>query len=136
MDLQAMDRCHKIGQTKPVHVYRLATALSFEGRMLKRAFSKLRLEHVVIGKRQFQQERIKNNEVLDEEDMLAHLRDDDNPEDKMVQTDISDEDEEKERLNGITVGLLAEKEKDKVDKDAMLDRMSQIEAMLKSTVRR
>ncbi|KAJ0609098.1 putative DNA helicase [Helianthus annuus] len=60
-----MDRCHKIGQTKPVHVYRLATALSFEGRMLKRAFSKLRLEHVVIGKRQFQQERIKNNEVLD-----------------------------------------------------------------------
>ncbi|KAJ0806392.1 hypothetical protein HanPI659440_Chr02g0088941 [Helianthus annuus] len=68
--------------------------------------------------------------------MLALLRDDDNPEDKMVQTDISDEDEEKERLNGITVGLLAEKEKDKVDKDPMLDRMSQIEAMLTSTVRR
>ncbi|KAM0011176.1 putative DNA helicase chromatin remodeling SNF2 family [Helianthus debilis subsp. tardiflorus] len=95
MDLQAMDRCHRIGQTKPVHVYRLATALSFEGRMLKRAFSKLRLEHVVIGKGQFQQERVKNNEVLDEEDMLALLRDDDNPEDKMVQTDISDEDLEK-----------------------------------------
>ncbi|MFS8027094.1 putative DNA helicase [Helianthus anomalus] len=112
-----MDRCHSIGHTKPVHVYRLATALSFEGRMLKRAFSKLRLEHV-------------------EEDMLALPRDDDNPEDKMVQTDISDEDEEKEILNGITVGLLAEKEKDKVDKDAMLDRMSQIEAMLTSIVRR
>lgn len=30
MDLQAMDRCHRIGQTKPVHVYRLATAQSFE----------------------------------------------------------------------------------------------------------
>ncbi|MFS7933601.1 putative DNA helicase [Helianthus anomalus] len=95
MDLQAMDRCHRIGQTKPVHVYRLATALSFEGRMLKRAFSKLRLEHVVIGKGQFPQERIKNNEVLDEEDMLALLRDDDNPEDKVVQNDISDEDLEK-----------------------------------------
>lgn len=25
-----MDRCHRIGQTKPVHVYRLATALSVE----------------------------------------------------------------------------------------------------------
>ncbi|KAM0071824.1 putative DNA helicase [Helianthus debilis subsp. tardiflorus] len=129
-----MDRCHRIGQTKLVHVYRLATALSFEVRMLKRAFSKLRLEHVVIGKVQFQQERIKNNEFLDEEDMLALLRDDDNPEDKMVQTDISDEDGEKERLNGIIVGLLAEK--DKVDEDAMLDRMSQIEAMLISTFRR
>ncbi|KAM0025506.1 putative DNA helicase [Helianthus debilis subsp. tardiflorus] len=85
MDLQAMDRCHKIGQTKPAHVYRPAIALSFEGRMLKRAFSKLRLEYVVIGKGQFQQERIKTNEVLDEEDMLVlFLRDDDNPEDKMV----------------------------------------------------
>lgn len=30
MDLQAMDRCHRIGQTKPVHVYRLATAQSVE----------------------------------------------------------------------------------------------------------
>ncbi|MCE7766853.1 ATP-dependent helicase, partial [Pseudomonas putida] len=50
MDLQAMDRCHRIGQTKPVHVYRLSTALSVEGRILKRAFSKLKLEQVVIGK--------------------------------------------------------------------------------------
>ncbi|KAJ8544799.1 hypothetical protein K7X08_017382 [Anisodus acutangulus] len=69
----AMDRCHRIGQTKHVHVYRLATALSVEGRMLKRAFSKLKLEHV-------------------EEDLLALLRDDYSEEDKLVQTDISDED--------------------------------------------
>ncbi|KAJ4878694.1 ATP-dependent DNA helicase DDM1 [Raphanus sativus] len=46
MDLQAMDRCHRIGLTKPVHVYRLATAQSVEGRVLKRAYSKLKLEHV------------------------------------------------------------------------------------------
>lgn len=30
MDMQAMDRCHRIGQTRPVHVYRLATANSVE----------------------------------------------------------------------------------------------------------
>jgi ATP-dependent DNA helicase len=30
MDMQAMDRCHRIGQTRPVHVYRLATAQSVE----------------------------------------------------------------------------------------------------------
>ncbi|XP_022004374.1 uncharacterized protein LOC110901925 [Helianthus annuus] len=41
-----------------------------------------------------------------------------------------EKDEEKERLNGIIAGLLAEKEKDKVDKDAMLDTMLHIEAML------
>lgn len=32
MDLQAMDRCHRIGQTRPVHVYRLATSHSVEVR--------------------------------------------------------------------------------------------------------
>ncbi|XP_043814167.1 ATP-dependent DNA helicase DDM1 isoform X2 [Manihot esculenta] len=65
MDLQAMDRCHRIGQTKPVHVYRLATAQSIEVRILKRAFSKLKLEHVVIGKGQFHQERTKPNVIND-----------------------------------------------------------------------
>ncbi|KAK4360549.1 hypothetical protein RND71_019501 [Anisodus tanguticus] len=91
MDLQAMDRCHRIGQTKPVHVYRLATALSVEGRMLKRAFSKLKLEHVVIGKGQFKQEK-PTTDTMEEEDLLALLRDDDSAEDKLLQTDISDED--------------------------------------------
>lgn len=91
MDLQAMDRCHRIGQTKPVHVYRLATAQSIEGRILKRAFSKLKLEHVVIGKGQFKQERMKND-AMEEEDLLALLREEEDAEDKMVQTDISDED--------------------------------------------
>ncbi|KAL5715233.1 ATP-dependent DNA helicase ddm1 [Ranunculus cassubicifolius] len=93
MDLQAMDRCHRIGQTKPVHVYRLSTSHSVEGRMLKRAFSKLRLEHVVIGKGQFQQEKTKAEiDALEEEEMLALLRDEEDPEEKMIQTDISDED--------------------------------------------
>ncbi|CAN1814156.1 ATP-dependent DNA helicase DDM1 [Linum perenne] len=94
MDLQAMDRCHRIGQTKPVHVYRLATAQSIEGRILKRAFSKLKLEHVVIGKGQFHQERAKANPMADmeEDDILALLRDEETAEDKLIQTDISDED--------------------------------------------
>ncbi|XP_044469145.1 ATP-dependent DNA helicase DDM1 isoform X2 [Mangifera indica] len=94
MDLQAMDRCHRIGQTKPVHVYRLATAQSVEGRILKRAFSKLKLEHVVIGKGQFHQERIKGSgtDVMEEEDLLSLLKDEETAEDKMIQTDISDED--------------------------------------------
>lgn len=30
-----MDRCHRIGQTKPVHVYRLATAQSVEVEFLE-----------------------------------------------------------------------------------------------------
>jgi ATP-dependent DNA helicase len=38
MDLQAMDRCHRIGQTKPVHVYRLATAQSVEVTLIFKVF--------------------------------------------------------------------------------------------------
>nr|KAJ0216028.1 hypothetical protein LSAT_V11C300108580 [Lactuca sativa] len=48
-------RCHRTGLTKHVHVYKLATAQSVECRIFKIAFSKLKLEHVVIGKGQFQQ---------------------------------------------------------------------------------
>ncbi|XP_020247476.1 ATP-dependent DNA helicase DDM1 isoform X1 [Asparagus officinalis] len=91
MDLQAMDRCHRIGQTRPVHVYRLATAHSVEGRIIKKAFSKLKLEHVVIAKGQFQQESAKPN-TFEEAELLALLKDEDNEEDKLTQTDISEED--------------------------------------------
>ncbi|KAL4180565.1 hypothetical protein AMTRI_Chr13g125920 [Amborella trichopoda] len=91
IDLQAMDRCHRIGQTKPVHVYRLATSHSVEGRMLKRASAKLKLENLVIEKGQFQQERTKPA-VLPDEDLLALLKEEEDEEDKLVQTDISEED--------------------------------------------
>jgi SWI/SNF-related matrix-associated actin-dependent regulator of chromatin subfamily A member 5 len=36
-NLQAMDRAHRIGQTKQVYVYRLVTEGSVEERMLERA---------------------------------------------------------------------------------------------------
>ena len=45
-----MDRAHRIGQTRPVLVFRLATAHSVEGRLLARANSKLALERLVIKK--------------------------------------------------------------------------------------
>ncbi|KAK8937941.1 ATP-dependent DNA helicase DDM1 [Platanthera guangdongensis] len=91
MDLQAMDRCHRIGQTKPVHVYRLATSHSVEGRIIKKAFGKLKLEHVVIGKGQFQQDRGSSN-TFDEAELISLLRFEEDEEDKFTQTTISDED--------------------------------------------
>ena len=48
-----MDRCHRIGQTKPVLVIRLATMHSVEGKMLRRANEKLMLERLVIKKGAF-----------------------------------------------------------------------------------
>ena len=57
MAAQAMDRAHRIGQTRPVLVLRLATAHSVEGRLLKRAASKLALERLVIKRGGFLQAR-------------------------------------------------------------------------------
>ncbi|GMH64942.1 hypothetical protein TL16_g04081, partial [Triparma laevis f. inornata] len=43
-DVQAQARCHRIGQTKDVMIYRLITARSFETEMFDRASRKLGLE--------------------------------------------------------------------------------------------
>jgi ATP-dependent DNA helicase len=48
MDLQAQDRVHRIGQTKPVIIYRLCTANTAEALILERAGAKRRLEKLVI----------------------------------------------------------------------------------------
>uniref|UniRef100_A0A672MZU0 Proliferation-associated SNF2-like protein n=1 Tax=Sinocyclocheilus grahami TaxID=75366 RepID=A0A672MZU0_SINGR len=49
-DLQAQDRCHRIGQTKPVMVYRLITANTIDEKILERASAKRKLEKMVIHK--------------------------------------------------------------------------------------
>ncbi|CCF60675.1 hypothetical protein KAFR_0L00680 [Kazachstania africana CBS 2517] len=48
VDLQAMDRCHRIGQDKPVIVYRLCCDNTIEHVILTRAANKRRLERLVI----------------------------------------------------------------------------------------
>jgi SWI/SNF-related matrix-associated actin-dependent regulator of chromatin subfamily A member 5 len=47
-DLQAMDRAHRIGQTKQVKVYRFVTEQAIEEKVLERAWQKLRLDQLVI----------------------------------------------------------------------------------------
>jgi len=47
VDLQAMERAHRIGQTKPVRVYRLVCGGSVEERMVSRAEKKLFLNAMV-----------------------------------------------------------------------------------------
>ncbi|XP_026194247.1 ISWI chromatin-remodeling complex ATPase CHR17, partial [Cyclospora cayetanensis] len=50
MDLQAMDRAHRIGQKKKVVVYRFVTGSTVEERIVERAAKKLKLDSLVIQK--------------------------------------------------------------------------------------
>jgi len=52
-DLQAQDRCHRIGQTKPVVVYRLVTAKTIDEKIVERAAAKRKLEKLVIHRNKF-----------------------------------------------------------------------------------
>ena len=73
MDLQAQDRCHRIGQTKKVVVYRLATAATVEEKVLQAAKQKLKLEQLVVSKGKFKDigkktdknDRLKEDELAD-----------------------------------------------------------------------
>lgn len=71
-DLQAMDRAHRIGQTKQVVVFRFVTEKAVEEKVLERAAQKLRLDQLVIQQGRSQQQASKaasRDELLD---MIQH----------------------------------------------------------------
>ncbi|KAK0641315.1 SNF2 family N-terminal domain-containing protein [Cercophora newfieldiana] len=75
-DLQAQDRAHRIGQTRPVVVYRLATKGTVEEDLLMSADAKRRLEKLVIKKGGFRtmgQKMDSREEELDREALKALL---------------------------------------------------------------
>ncbi|KAG5488945.1 hypothetical protein JIQ42_00564 [Leishmania sp. Namibia] len=53
MDLQAQDRCHRIGQTRPVTIYRLISEHTVEESILEKARERKKLNNVVIRGGQF-----------------------------------------------------------------------------------
>ncbi|KAF8625454.1 hypothetical protein AX17_006855 [Amanita inopinata Kibby_2008] len=53
MDAQAQDRAHRIGQTKPVLIFRLVSAHTIETKIMERATEKRKLEALVIAKGKF-----------------------------------------------------------------------------------
>lgn len=49
IDAQAQDRCHRIGQERPVRIYRLVSQGTVEEHILRRAMQKQRLERLVMA---------------------------------------------------------------------------------------
>ncbi|KAJ8605209.1 hypothetical protein CTAYLR_000442 [Chrysophaeum taylorii] len=70
VDLQAMDRAHRIGQTKPVTVFRFVTEGTVEEKIIERADRKLFLDAAVI-----QQGRLaEQNAALSKNDLMSMVR--------------------------------------------------------------
>ncbi len=53
MDKQCQDRCHRIGQTRDVHIYRLVSEHTIEANILRKAGQKQMLDDVVIQEGEF-----------------------------------------------------------------------------------
>ncbi len=62
-DIQAMARCHRIGQTKDVKVYRLVSRRSFESEMFVRASKKLGLEQAILGSHDNKESKLSTMEM-------------------------------------------------------------------------
>ena len=70
MDLQAMDRAHRIGQKKQVKVYRFVTENTVDEKIVERAAVKLKLDRMVI-----QQGRLTDNKAnMGKDEMLNVIR--------------------------------------------------------------
>ncbi|CAO3609634.1 unnamed protein product [Cunninghamella blakesleeana] len=79
VDQQAMDRAHRLGQTRQVTVYRLLTKGTIEERILMRAKQKDEIQKVVISGGEFKQVDFKPREIV------SLLLDDEELENKLAQ---------------------------------------------------
>ncbi|KAF2122216.1 ISWI chromatin-remodeling complex ATPase ISW2 [Lophiotrema nucula] len=68
-DLQAMDRAHRIGQTRNVIIYRFATRNTVEQKLLESAEGKRRLEKLVIRKGGVRNDRSRGKQVEKEHEV-------------------------------------------------------------------
>ena len=73
MDAQAQDRAHRIGQTKPVLIFRLVSAHTIETTIMQRAAEKLKLEALVIAKGKFKMPASAANLVTTKKETMAEL---------------------------------------------------------------
>lgn len=75
-DSQAMDRCHRIGQTRPVAVYRLLTVNSVDIEMMEKQISKKKLERMAIAGGEFRKPGKKNAGEISAKQLSSLLSDD------------------------------------------------------------
>lgn len=75
MDKQAQDRCHRIGQTRTVHIYRLITLSTIEENIFKKSIQKRELNYVIMEDGKFDMKnfnKINLKSIVEEEKLLIN----------------------------------------------------------------
>ncbi|KAG7374405.1 SNF2-related protein [Nitzschia inconspicua] len=94
-DSQAMDRCHRLGQTRPVAVYRLLTCNSVDIEMMEKQVSKKKLERMTIAAGDFRKAGMRSMGEMSVEKLQGLLKSDiQDLEGKQEVEDIKIDDEE------------------------------------------
>ncbi|XP_076893172.1 chromatin-remodeling ATPase INO80-like [Bidens hawaiensis] len=104
LDLQAMDRAHRLGQTKDVTVYRLICKETVEEKILQRANQKSTVQQLVMTGEHVQ------GDLLAPEDVVSLLIDDAQLEQKLKEIPAQAKDRQKKR--GTTKGIRIDEEGD------------------------
>ena len=81
MDKQAQDRCHRIGQTRTVNIYRLITLSTIEENIFKKSIQKRELNYVVMEDGKFDSENISKlnlKNIITEGNLIRRNNNDDN----------------------------------------------------------
>uniref|UniRef100_A0A5B7AT52 Chromatin-remodeling ATPase INO80 n=1 Tax=Davidia involucrata TaxID=16924 RepID=A0A5B7AT52_DAVIN len=115
LDLQAMDRAHRLGQTKDVTVYRLICKETVEEKILQRASQKSTVQQLVMTGGHVQ------GELLAPEDVVSLLIDDAQLEQKLKEIPLQARDRQKKK--GGTKGIRVNAEG-----DASLEDLTNIES--------
>jgi helicase SWR1 len=95
MDRQCMDRAHRIGQTREVHIYRFVSTHTVEENMLKKANQKRLLDRVVIQDGEFTTDffgRMDWRDMLDDT-MMPENADEDEGSDRIEDVEVEPEDD-------------------------------------------
>ena len=91
MDKQAQDRCHRIGQTRTVHIYRLITLSTIEENIFKKSIQKRELNYVVMEDGKFDMQNLNYNNKLNIQNIIqeGHLiKKDDNEEEEKANDNV------------------------------------------------
>uniref|UniRef100_A0A2N9HD90 Chromatin-remodeling ATPase INO80 n=2 Tax=Fagus sylvatica TaxID=28930 RepID=A0A2N9HD90_FAGSY len=104
LDLQAMDRAHRLGQTKDVTVYRLICKETVEEKILQRASQKSTVQQLVMTGGHVQ------GDLLAPEDVVSLLLDDAQLEQKLREIPLQVKDRQKKKLS--TKGIRVDAEGD------------------------